>query len=119
MVLKGTLTPKQVLTGTLKKIPEVDKTLTVEGCFPDSKVTGDEIRKRPQVHIGNTPPPFYPAIWFNTDPTQIDELVSLLSLTENEEGYDVQARVGDEAYGVENATVNKGVTDEGYDFTVL
>lgn len=43
----------------------------------------------------------------------------MLTMNEDEGGYDVQATVGDETYGVDNTTVNQGATPENYDFTVL
>lgn len=45
--------------------------------------------------------------------------VPMLSLIDDESGSNVQAVVGDETYGVGNATVNRGAAAGNYDFTVL
>ena len=69
--------------------------------------------------IGDTAPTAGPCLWFNTAQGGAGNEPSLLSLDDDETGYDVQAVVGDETYGVNNATVNQGATSGTYDFTVL
>lgn len=45
--------------------------------------------------------------------------IPILKLIDDESGYEMQVQVGDETYGVKNATVNQGAVSGGYDFTVL
>lgn len=68
--------------------------------------------------VGNTVPEG-PAIWFNTAPGGAINSEAPLSLDDDETGYDVQMTVGDEVYGMRNATVNQGASESNYDFTVL
>lgn len=78
----------------------------------------DYIKNKPAVFaVGNTIPQG-PALWFNTAPGGTVNDAALLSLDDDEGGYDVQAIVGDEVYGVDNMTVNQGATGTNYDFTV-
>ena len=48
-----------------------------------------------------------------------EEGLPMLALDLEEDGYAVQAVVGDETYGVGNATVNGDAGDGNYDFTIL
>ena len=43
----------------------------------------------------------------------------MLNMDILEDGYSVRAEVGDEIYGIKNATVNQGATEANYDFTIL
>ena len=78
----------------------------------------DFIKNKPAVFVVGNTVPEGPAIWFNTAPGGSVNDAALLSLYDDETGYDVQAAVGDEMYGVGNMTVNQGATDGGYDLTV-
>lgn len=69
--------------------------------------------------VGDTVPEKGPALWFNTAPGGDVNSAAVLSLEDDESGSEVQAVVGDETYGVNNATVNQGATSGNYDFTVL
>lgn len=69
--------------------------------------------------VGDTAPDQGPALWFNTAPGGAVNRAAMLLLDENETGYTVQTVVGDEIYGVDNATVNGGTAAGNYDFTVL
>lgn len=69
--------------------------------------------------VGDTAPTNVPALWFNVSPGGAVNNVAMLSLDDDETGYDVHLQVGDEIYGVGNATVNQGATEGHYDFTVL
>ena len=69
--------------------------------------------------VGDTVPANKPVLWFNTSPGGAVNSAATLSLEDDEGGYEVQAVVGDETYGVNNATVNQGATSGNYDFTVL
>ena len=63
-----------------------------------------------------------PAFWFNTSGTvPVDEgEIMLLNLNDDGDGETVQAEIGGESMGVNNATVNKEPTAAGvYDFTIL
>lgn len=80
----------------------------------------DYIKNKPNFFIiSDTEPTNIPALWFNTAAGGALYSEVLLSMEEDESGYPVQADVGDETYGVNNATVNQGATGENYDFTVL
>ena len=87
----------------------------------------DEKNPKSAAFIKNKPAPFVvgntvpegPAIWFNTAPGGAVNSAVPLSLDEDENGYAVQAVVGDEVYGVGNSTVNQGASGTNYDFTVL
>ena len=69
--------------------------------------------------ISDIAPTAGPALWFNTAPGGAVNSPEMLSLEDDESGYEVQAVVGDETYGVNNATVNQGASGGNYDFTVL
>lgn len=62
--------------------------------------------------VGGTTPEG-PALWFDTGED------GTLVLDENESGYEVMAVVGEEVYGIKNATVNEGAQEGQYDFTVI
>lgn len=79
----------------------------------------DYIKNKPAPFIVSNTAPAGPAIWFNTAPGGAVNNAALLSLDDDEGGYSVQAIVGDEVYGVGNATANQGATGTNYDFTVL
>ena len=57
-------------------------------------------------------------LWFNTAPGGSANYTAQVSLDDDEQGYVVQATVGDEVYGVGNMTVNQGASGSNYDFTV-
>ena len=57
-------------------------------------------------------------LWFNTAPGGAVNYAAQVSLDDDEQGYAVQATVGDEVYGVGNMTVNQGASGSNYDFTV-
>ena len=69
--------------------------------------------------VGDTVPAEGPVLWFNTAPNGAVNDAAMLNLDDDETGYGVQLLVGDEAYGVDNATVNQGAAAGSYDFTVL
>lgn len=69
--------------------------------------------------VGDTVPTNGPTLWFNTAPGGSVNQAAMLLLDDDESGYDMQAVVGDETYGVNNATVNQGASAGSYDFTVL
>ena len=71
-----------------------------------------------RVIVGGSAPVVGPAIWFDTDPSNSASVASLL-LDDNEGDNAVQVAVGDETYGINNATVNQGANAGNYDFTVL
>lgn len=72
-----------------------------------------------RIVVGDVAPIFGPAFWFNTAPGGAVNQAAMLMMEEDETGYDMQVEVGDETYGVKNATVNQGATSGNYDFTVL
>lgn len=69
--------------------------------------------------VSDTPPVTGPTLWFNTAPGGAVNQPAVLMLDDDETGYDMQAVVGDETYGMKNATVNQGASAGNYDFTVL
>lgn len=69
--------------------------------------------------VSDTVPAAFPVLWFNTAPGGAVNNAAMLDLEDEESGYDVQLQVGDEIYGVGNATVNQGAAAGLYDFTVL
>lgn len=73
----------------------------------------------PRIVVGDTAPVTGPAIWFNTAPGSSAAHAAVLSLEDDESGYAMQIAVGDETYGLNNATVNQGANAGNYDFTVL
>ena len=79
----------------------------------------DYIKNKPAPFIVGNTVPEGPAIWFNTAPAGEVNSLTPLSLDDDENGYTVQAVVGDEVYGVGNSTVNQGASGTNYDFTVL
>ena len=69
--------------------------------------------------VGDVVPVSGPALWFNTAPNGAVNQAAVMMLEDDENGYDMQVQVGEETYGVKNATVNQGAVSSGYDFTVL
>lgn len=72
------------------------------------------------VSVGSEEPGSGPVLWFNTSGSApAEEEVMLLDLDDEEGGDDVQAEIGGESYGVDNATVNEEPTAAGvYDFNI-
>ena len=82
-------------------------------------IVGKENVTKDVFAVSDTVPTRGPVLWFNTAPGGAVNNAAMLSLDDDETGYDVHLQVGDEIYGVGNATVNQGATEGHYDFTVL
>lgn len=90
--------------------------LTADGSLLDS---GKSPTSFIDLQVGPDDPLTGPTLWFNTsgeNPALIESV--LLDLDDEPEG-DVSAEIGDEEYGVGNATVNTEPTESGvYDFNI-
>lgn len=77
------------------------------------------VAQRSPIVVGDVAPVSGPALWFNTAPNGAVNQAAMLMLEDDETGYGMQVDVGDETYGVKNATVNQGASAGNFDFTVL
>ena len=107
-----------------KLIPQIESAVDEEGLLSElyevlnERDNANKQYARERFVVSDIDPASKSVLWFNTAPGGAVNYAAQVSLDENEQGYAVQATVGDEVYGVGNMTVNQGASGSNYDFTV-